>query len=276
MEEFRLTYSQTIQRTADIFSFRFIPQTRIDFCAGQFFQVIFDEKDRKNRSLNKYLSFSCSPSKPYIEVTKKNTGSPFSQKLLGLKPGDTVLGSGPLGQCLVKQDERKLCFIAGGIGITPVISMVEDMAEKNALIELPLDKQNSKSPNAVETAKERFGVEWELKNFNSLGKINKDITLLFSCLEEGNIPFRQQLDAWQKASPLFKVVYTVTQGTPKDKNIHSGFITKEFIQEQVPELLDRSFFIFGPPGMVTAMEKVCRDCGLSPDKIHTEKFAGYE
>jgi len=31
---------------------------------------MFDEKDPNNKELNKYLSFSCSPAKDYIEVTK--------------------------------------------------------------------------------------------------------------------------------------------------------------------------------------------------------------
>ena len=90
---------ERIKRTPSIESFRFLLEEKVDFIPGQFLQVIFDENDLNNRELNKYLSFSSSPAKGYIEVTKRLSQSQFSEKLRGLQYGTKVLFKAPMGKC---------------------------------------------------------------------------------------------------------------------------------------------------------------------------------
>ena len=71
MGEFKGNLIEKVQRTPSIFSFRFKIVGTINFLAGQFMKVIFDNDNRQNRDLNKYLSFSCAPGREYIEVTKR-------------------------------------------------------------------------------------------------------------------------------------------------------------------------------------------------------------
>ena len=63
MKEVRMQLIQTLKRTQSVQSFCFIPEETIDFLPGQFLQIIFDEADKNNLTLNKYLSFSCAPGK---------------------------------------------------------------------------------------------------------------------------------------------------------------------------------------------------------------------
>jgi len=162
-------FLEAIKRTEAIKSFRFSCDERVDFLPGQFTQLIFDEKNAQNRDLNKYLSFSCAPGKGYIELTKRISESEFSKQLNGLKSGDAVFFKPPMGNCVFKDDYKKLAFLIGGIGITPVISMIEYVIEI---------------------------------------KIDTDIYLLYSNRSTEDTAFRKELDAWKGQNANIRIVYT--------------------------------------------------------------------
>lgn len=222
-----------IKRTSSVESFRFLPQENVDFAPGQFLQVIFDEN---NKEVNKYLSFSSSPTKEYIEVTKRLSDSEFSKKLNNLKEGEEVLLKVSLGNCVFKDDYKKIAFLVGGIGITPVISIMEYIAEK---------------------------------------KLNTDVVLFYSNKTEEDIAFKKELDNWQRSSNNINIIYTLTDCQPKDKNCLSGRINKDLLMEKVKDLDERVLFIFGPPRMVEAMKNLCLDLGCKKEDLKTESFIGY-
>ena len=236
MKELKARLIERIKRTDTVESFRFTPAGKIDFVAGQFMQVILDEQNRENKELNKYLSFSSSPLRPYIEFTKRLSQSAFCQRLKTLKPGDEVLLKAPLGACVYKEEYRKIAFLIGGIGITPVISIIEYMTEK---------------------------------------KSDTDTVLFYSNRNESEIAFKSELDQWQGQNDKLKVFYTVTDCQPKDPACIYGRISKEMLQEKLPDLRERIIFIFGPPKMVEAINNLCLGSGCNKDNIKTESFIGY-
>jgi len=236
MQNVPCRFLEQIKRTEIISSFRFIPQEKIDYIPGQFLRVLFDPENPQNKDLNKFLSFSCAPGKEYIQVTKKNSGSTFCQKLWGLQPEDPVTVKAPIGKCVLKAEQKKICFLIGGIGITPVISMLETICQQ---------------------------------------KLDHDAVLLYSNLTEDGIAFRPELDQWAADCPAIKVVHTVVDEPPQSEGVLSGFINQDMISVQVPDVKDRDIFVFGPPVMVDAMKNLCKDLGVSDDKIHLEKFIGY-
>ncbi len=67
----------------------------------------------------------------YISVTVKQLGD-FTNKLNLVKPFDKAYIDGPFGNFTFfnKAKNKKLCFIAGGIGITPFLSMLRFMRDK--------------------------------------------------------------------------------------------------------------------------------------------------
>lgn len=161
-------FAEKIKRTPAIESFRFKTEETIDFLPGQFLEIIFDKDNRGNRALNKYLSFSSAPGKEYIEVTKKISGSRFSKLLTTLKPGDETLFKTPLGKCVFKNEYEKIGFLIGGIGITPVMSILEHIADK---------------------------------------KLATDVCLLYSNRAETEIAFKPEIDTWSKNNRNIKVLY---------------------------------------------------------------------
>jgi len=225
-----------VKRTESVESFRFVLAEKINFVAGQFLRIIFDEANRDNKELNKYLSVSSSPTKDYIEVTKRISGSQFSKKLLSLKFNDEILMRIPMGDCVFKEEYKKIGFLIGGIGITPVISIIEYIIDK---------------------------------------KLDTDLYLFYSNRTEDDIAFKEELDLWRSVNKNIKVYYTVTECKPKDKTCLFGFINKELLKKKACDLSDRILFIYGPPAMVEAMCGLSLELECKKENIKTERFIGY-
>lgn len=225
-----------IRRTPTIESFRFIPEEKVRFEPGQFLQLLFNEGDSGDRELNKYLSLSCSPYREYIEVTKRLSDSPFSARLKALTPGSRVLVKMPFGSCIFKQDYPKVAFFIGGIGITPVISIIEYISDT---------------------------------------KLDTQVKLLYSNRTDEEIAFRSELEAWRSSNSRLRALYIVTDCQPRDPACIHGVIDGDLILANVEDLKERVCFVFGPPRMVEEMSRICRELGVDPQNIKTEGFVGY-
>lgn len=236
MKTFNLKLSARIKRTADIESFRFIPESKISFLPGQFARIILDSDNHHDKSLIKYLSFSGSPLNSYLEFTKRISRSDFSKKLTSLKTGDEITFQGPLGNCVFKERYEEVVFLAGGIGITPVISMIEYIAQKG---------------------------------------LNTRIKLFYSNHRRDDIAFQGALDGWQSANKNIEIFYLVSENKPEDKRYILGRINKEILENNVQDINQQIFYAFGPPKMVEAMKSLCLDMNCSPDQLIAESFLGY-
>jgi predicted ferric reductase len=98
---------------------------RLDARAGQFFLWRF--LDRKRWCSAHPFSLSAAPSDDALRITVKSLGD-FSGALHDIKPGTRVIAEGPFGVFTEAARKReKVLLVAGGIGITPVRALMEDM-----------------------------------------------------------------------------------------------------------------------------------------------------
>lgn len=123
MWDFETALVEVIQRTPAIKSFRFPVQAKgVRYRSGQFFFITIN---LNGNEAEHHFSFSSSPTeKGYIEFTKRITSSDFSQALDRMKPGAWAHLQGPEGDFTLPRKEFKLGFLSGGIGITPLRSML--------------------------------------------------------------------------------------------------------------------------------------------------------
>lgn len=224
---------EAIPRTYNVKSIRFDIGKEIDFKAGQFLAVTL----QNNPGLKRYLSISSSPTeKCYLEVTKKLTGSDFSRALDKLKAGDTASIQYPFGKFVLEGAARKIAFISGGIGITPIRSIAKYAVDKN---------------------------------------LEVDMVLVYANRSLKDIVFKEDFDALQKIYPKLKVAHVLCEAAPGFKCI-PGLINAQVIRNEVSDYLQRKFYLCGPPSMVTAMEKILtEELRLAKENIITENFQGY-
>src|SRR5580765_571926 len=105
---------------------------RLDTCAGQFFLWRF--LDRKRWWSSHPFSLSAAPDGRSLRITVKSLGD-FSGALRGLQPGTRVIAEGPFGLFTEAARRReKVLLVAGGIGITPVRALMEDMRGDVAVV----------------------------------------------------------------------------------------------------------------------------------------------
>ncbi len=187
--------------------------------------------------LKKYLSISSSPTeKCYLEVTKKLTSSDFSKALDNLKAGDQVIIQYPFGNFVLDEPSSKVAFLSGGIGITPIRSICKYAVDKN---------------------------------------LGTNIVLVYSNRSVRDIVFKDDFDAMQKSYPFLKIAHVLCETEPGFK-CTVGLINSGVIRNEIPDYLQRKFYLCGPPQMVEAMRNILSgELGVSGEKIVTENFQGY-
>ncbi len=231
--KFETNFTEIIPRTPDVNSYRFPRPAELSYKPGQFFFVTLKQGDKE---LTHHFSFSSSPTeKEFFEFTKKLTDSEYSSALKAAKAGDWARIDAPYGQFTFEGEYPKIALLAGGIGVTPFISICKNATDKG---------------------------------------LQSDITLFLGCRTPDDIPFRRELEAMQQANKNLKLHFVVNQPSPDWKGA-TGIITAEMIQKELPDYKDNIFYCCGPPGMVAAMEKLIDGIGLPKAQLKLEYFTGY-
>lgn len=95
-----------------------------EYRAGQWFRLALQTSQGEE---TKTFSHASAPSDPHIELATRTSGSSFKQAMASLAAGDTVRISPPGGRLRVPEGARRVAFLTGGTGITPVRSLMRDM-----------------------------------------------------------------------------------------------------------------------------------------------------
>ncbi len=225
--------TQVLPRTRDTLSVRFARPDDFDYNPGQFMFITLSDGAE---ALTKHISLSSSPTEDFLEVTKRLTGHEFSNSLAALVEGDAVTIRGPYGGFTFQGEHERVCMLTGGIGITPLRSMIRYSTDKG---------------------------------------LRANIVLLYSSRHEDEIVFEDDLESMAGRNPNLKVVKTVTRPGPAWRGL-SGRIDREMIEMEVPDYTGRVFFASGPRKMVDDMLVLLRDLGLPEDRIRREYFTGFD
>lgn len=125
----RFKISRIEPESEGMFSF-YIEGRNIDkfkFEAGQFANINFL---KKGLWTSHPFSFSAAPNGKYLRFTIKALGD-FTSQIGNLKSGAAVLIDGPLGAFTERSaTKNKFLFVAGGIGITPIMSLIDSLTQK--------------------------------------------------------------------------------------------------------------------------------------------------
>jgi cytochrome-b5 reductase len=166
----------------------------------------------------------------YFDLTiKRYESGAVSKYVHDREVGDTVLMSGPnTGGHWVDGMAKKVGFVAGGTGITPMISIIRWILAKSLDVELFLVFANKTEADII------FLEEWE-------GNVREHAT--FHC-------------------------YHVLEQPPAPWSQGTGRITEEILRRQLPPPgPDTVIFLCGPPLMADALEATLKGIGYSEQSI---------
>lgn len=228
---------EKIPRTADTKSFRFSRPPEYKFEAGQFFTITLSSPEGP---LRHHFSHCDSPEEKHLELTTRLTGSPFKTALDALPIGSEAEFEGPFGKFLFRYDAPKIAFLTGGIGITPIRSILRHLADTNGA-----------------------------------GRIaGQDLVLLYGSNTEDGIVYKDELDELAEVIPGLRVAHVIANPSDSWKG-YRGFITAEVVQAELDDPPSWLYYIVGPPPMVAAMEKLMEQLEVPKAQIIVEGFTGY-
>lgn len=221
-----------MQRTGNVLSIRLNKPEKLFYKAGQYMFVTINNGEKP---LRKHFTISSSPTEDYVEFTKKLTGSEFSDALKRLFIDDLIEIEAPYGSFTMENDVGKIGMISGGIGITPLRSMIKYFVDS---------------------------------------KLERNISLLYSNRTEHDIIFKGEFDELMEQCKNLNIVYTLTSPVPGWKG-ERGRIDEDMINRVFPDYRERLFYTCGSSSMVDSMRHLLARLGLPKERIRFEYFPGY-
>ncbi|MBN2719913.1 MAG: ferric reductase-like transmembrane domain-containing protein [Proteobacteria bacterium] len=207
-----------------------------DYLPGQFHFIRFF----RGRGLpveEHHWTISSSPArKDSISSTIKNLGD-FTSTIGETKAGDLASVHGPFGRFshVLHPQEKDLVFFAGGIGITPLMSMIRYMR----------DVQDTSS-----------------------------ILLFYANRKENLIVFKDELARIEEEGyPRLRTVH-VLNNPDEGWQGETGLIDEKMIEKHCNgNLEEKGFYVCGPPPMLQSIVSSLLDLGVDDKKIRIELFS---
>ena len=239
-----LRVAEVVPETSEANSIRFdVPpelRERFAFKAGQHLTLrmsLNGDEVRRNYSL------CTAPDENDWLVTVKRIGGGLFSNWIGdqLKPGDVIEVMPPHGSFTTEFDpanKRHLVGIAGGSGITPVMSLIRSM--------LKYEPQS------------RF-------------------TLLYGNRDSSSVIFLEALAALKDKNLGRFEIYHFLDQEEQDIDLFNGMLDRARCEDAIKHLVPDAaevdgWFICGPGPMMDAAEGALLDRGIGKDRIHIERF----
>jgi glycine betaine catabolism B len=228
---------EKIPRSSDTTSYRFSRPLDYTFKAGQWYTITVPSPEGP---LDHHFSHADSPTESHVELTTRLTGSPFKMALDALPLGAQVEIQGAYGAFLFGYDKPKIAFLTGGIGVTPVRSMLRYLADTEGA-----------------------------------GRVTgQELTVFYGSMTEDGIVYKDEFDEFERLIPGLRVVHVITNPGAEWKG-YGGFITAGIVRAELSDPQAWTYYVVGPPPMITAMDKVLQQLEIPQGQIVVESFAGY-
>ncbi len=221
----------TVDQTEDIRTFRLRRPKGFEFKPGQFLTV---QLPVDGKPLVRCYSICSAPeSRDFLEISVKRQGLVSGALHEKARRGSFLRVRKPAGPFVYPAgDPRPLVLLAGGVGITPLISMLRHAA--------------SAEPE-------------------------RKVTLVLSVRTEADVPFRDELLTFTRRHPGARVVVAVTRGEG-GPGLHRGRVDGELIRRLTGLPSTAVYCICGPLPMIDGMKELLASLGVPDRQVRAEAF----
>jgi ferredoxin-NADP reductase len=231
----RLIGSEPVaDRTA---AFHFEKPSGFTFRAGQAIDLLLPTLEDNGQAARHAFSLVSAPDEERLTIATRLRGSRYKECLQALPPGATAHVDGPFGSLSLHKDgKRDAVMIAGGIGITPFVSILRQAAQQRLERRFILIYSNRRAEDAA-----------YLDELIALSRAYTKLQLISTLTRADAAP-----PAW--AGRVGRV----------DGALVAGIATNAPV-----------YYVAGPPPFVEAMQGELCSQGADEDDIRSEGFYGY-
>jgi len=237
-------YDTTLTRNETIaegtVAFHFAKPSDFRFKPGQSMNVsLIDPPETDAKGNARTFSIVSAPHESELVIATRMRDTAFKRVLKAVPAGGRVALRGPAGMfTLDPADSRPAVFLAGGIGVTPFVSMLREAAS---------------------------------------APLTRDLWLFYSNRRPEDAAFLDELMALPKRASRLHFVGTMVEMDKSSRpwTGETGFLDRAMLERHLKSLAGKVYYIAGPPGLVEAMQKMLTQAGVAEDAIHTDEFFGY-
>jgi len=210
------------------------------FRPGQYASLtLLDPPETDEEGNTRTFSMASAPGEDHLVFATRIRGSAFKRVLGRLSPGVDLRLSGPAGAFTLHADAATpAVFLAGGIGITPFMSMIAQAAHEGS---------------------------------------RRSLTLFYANRHAEEAAFLDTLEDLSRRLRGLRLVPTLTDpaGLAPSWRGETGRIDAAMLARHLPDLRAPLYYVAGPPGMVEAMQAVLAAAGVAEERVRSEEFPGY-
>lgn len=221
-------------------AFHFDKPREFSFTPGQFADLTLENPPETDGEGNTRTFSIVSP--PYgdeLVFATRMRNTAFKRVLRAVPLGTEVGLDGPMGSFTLHKNVAKPgVFLTGGIGITPFLSILRQVARDELSYQLYLFYSNRRPEDAA---------------------------------------FMDALRELSTNCPGIHFIPSMTNMAKSQSRWtgETGHIDPDMLKRYLPNLHGPIYYIAGPPGMVTAMRDMLPAAGVDADDIRSEEFGGY-
>jgi len=208
--------------------------------AGQnVLMTLIDPPETDSQGPSRSFTIASAPHEPELMIATRMRNSAFKRVLKSEPLGLKVQIDGPNGVMVLHEEiARPAVFLAGGIGITPFLSMARHAAKN---------------------------------------RLPHRIFLFYSNRRLEDTAFLDELRSLEQSNPNYRLIATVAEAEKSSRpwKGETGFIRRDMLERHLPDLLSPVYFFAGPPAMTMAMQSMLASFGVSENDMRSEEFYGY-
>ncbi len=234
----RLRVVRIYQETPVVKTFRMVAcdgaSIPFSYQPGQFLTIAIPHE---GKTIKRNYTISSSPTQGYYcEITVKREEHGIGSRYLHdvVKEGDTLEVRPPAGRFVFTGDEAEnIVLIGGGVGVTPMMSIVRAMLDRG----------------------------WK-----------GELSFVYACRTLEDFIFADELTVLKRRNPNLQTFIVVSELEEEVEGLHRGRLTKERLAEWVPEIAARRIHLCGSPPMMEASRKMLAELGVPKDQVKFEMF----
>ncbi len=240
MANFQLKFKKKEQVAEGTWSFYFEKPADFVFEAGQYVALVLPRLVAPDkRGPVRSLSVCSAPFEEDLMFSVRITDTGFKQTLMTLEPGEIAQATKPIGHFTLghASDGKPIVFIVGGIGITPIRSILFQAAHDN---------------------------------------LNRCFALFYSNRTTKDAAFHRELQDIKLPDCTYVYTFSQEEAPVVGATEERGYINEAMLKKYLPleEIGENWYYLVGAPAFIEAMEKMLEGLGVAKERMVNDPFTG--